>query len=221
MGEPVKQAAVTDQRDSQCFELGILLNYSQSACDESRCGKADVAWYLALRHLCIDGGYTLAHDVRNTLDLTARSFGGLYVSGEAFDCGTLLSDMRCCGQGAGGWAVNCAFALFRALSERSLRVSSAAAHRLDSLGQCTKSDIEVRLVRKVVDFQRGEGFACRFEDVARVFEAQRVVAAAERLQAHKLQLRVLCDQARQTCKVLARFPWRAIRVVRLTRRPRV
>ena len=25
--------------------------------------------------LCIDGGYTLAHDVRNTLDITARSFG--------------------------------------------------------------------------------------------------------------------------------------------------
>ena len=71
MGEPVEQAAVTDQRDSLCFELGILLNYSQSACDESRCGKADVAWYLALRHLRIGGGYTLAHDVWNTLELAA------------------------------------------------------------------------------------------------------------------------------------------------------
>ena len=117
MGEPVEQAAVTDQRDSQCFELGILLNYSQSACDESRCGKADVAWYLALRHLRIGGGYTLAHDVRNTLELAARNFRGLCVACEAFDCGAPLLDMRCCGQDTGSWAANCAFALFRALSE--------------------------------------------------------------------------------------------------------
>ena len=72
----------------------------------------------------------------------------------------------------------------------------------------------MRLVRKVVDFQRGEGLACRFEDVARVFEAQRVVAAAERLQTHEVDLRILGSEASEACKVLARFPWQAIRVVR-------
>ncbi len=73
-----------------------------------------------------------------------------------------------------------------------LRLRSAAqVAGLHGLGQCAKSDMEVRLVREVVDFQRGEGFACRFEDVARVFEAERVVAAAERLQAHKIDLRIL------------------------------
>ena len=129
--------------------------------------------------------------------------------------------MRCCGQGAGSWAADRAFALSWALSERSLRTSFAAAHRLDPLGQCAKPDIEVGLVRKVVDFQRGEGLACRFEDVARVFEAQCVIAAAERLQAHKIDLRILGSEASEACKVLARFPWRAIRVMRSTRRPRI
>ena len=77
------------------------------------------------------------------------------------------------------------------------------------------------LVRKVVDFQRSEGLSCRFEDVARVFKAQRVVAAAERLQAHKVDLRIFGSESSEARKVLARFPRRAMRIVRSTRRPRV
>ena len=41
-------------------------------------------------------------------------------------------------------------------------------------------------------------------------QADGVEAAAERLQAHKLQLRVLCDQARQTHEALARLPGKGV-----------